>query len=189
MPISPKVKSRAKAARARVIRSMDERCQTGVKEQLTLFVYRDHMDVSSIPILAMLRSRMTYLSERQRVVAENVANTSTPGYRPRDLAPFRFKVSSAPPGSANRTSSEFPTALEVTHPAHQRPEGPEASAAARGFRAERRPDAVTTLDGNQVSLEDQMLRMADSRMNYEAAISFYQKSVTMIRTAARSPAR
>jgi flagellar basal-body rod protein FlgB len=77
----------------------------------------------------------------------------------------------------------------VTHPAHQRPEGPEASAAARGFRAERRPDAVTTLDGNQVSLEDQMLRMADSRMNYEAAISFYQKSVTMIRTAARSPAR
>ena len=49
------------------------------------------------------------------------------------------------------------------------------------------PDAVTTLDGNQVSLEDQMMRMADSRMNYEAAIGFYQKSVSLIRMAARGP--
>jgi flagellar basal-body rod protein FlgB len=34
-----------------------------------------------------------------------------------------------------------------------------------------------------------MLRMADSRMNYEAAISFYQKSMTMIRTASRGPGK
>jgi flagellar basal-body rod protein FlgB len=77
----------------------------------------------------------------------------------------------------------------VTHPAHQRPSGPEDVAAARGYRAERSPDAVTTLDGNQVSLEDQMLRMADSRLNYDAAIGFYQKSVSMLRMAARAPGR
>jgi flagellar basal-body rod protein FlgB len=34
-----------------------------------------------------------------------------------------------------------------------------------------------------------MMRMADSRMNYEAAIGSYQKSMTMIRTAARAPGR
>jgi flagellar basal-body rod protein FlgB len=70
-----------------------------------------------------------------------------------------------------------------------RPSGPEAAIAANGFRAERRADTVTTLDGNQGSLEDEMMRMADSRMNDEAAIGFYQKSMTMIRTAARSPGR
>lgn len=147
------------------------------------------MDVSAIPILAMLKGRMSYFSERQRLIAENVANASTPGYRPKDLTPFRFKAGQGRGGEAFRIGSEFPTVLEVTHPAHQRPDDPDATAAARGLRAERRPDAVTTLDGNQVSLEDQMLRMSDSRMNYEAAISFYQKSMMMIRTAARAPGR
>ena len=71
--------------------------------------------------------------------------------------------------------------------AHQRPQDPASLAAAKGFRAERQPDFETTLDGNQVSLEDQMLRMADSRMNYDAAIAFYQKSMTMIRSASRGP--
>jgi flagellar basal-body rod protein FlgB len=167
---------------------MSGTCPEGVNDQLTLFVYRKGMDITSIPLLAMLRGRMGYFTERQRLVAENVANASTPGYRPRDLAPFRFRAT-APAGSGAARSAEAPTVISVTHPAHQRPTGAEAEAAARGYRVERNADAVTTLDGNQVSLEDQMMRMADSRMNYEAAISFYQKSMTMIRTAARAPGR
>ena len=145
------------------------------------------MDISSIPLLAMLRGRMTYFTERQRLVAENVANADTPGYRPKDLAPFRFRVSGPGAGPGGAFGSEAPTVMSVTHPAHQRPSAPEDVAGARGFRAERTPDAVTTLDGNQVSLEDQIMRMADSRMNYEAAIGFYQKSVSLIRMAARGP--
>ena len=147
------------------------------------------MDITSIPLLAMLRGRMTYFTERQRLVAENVANASTPGYRPKDLAPFRFRVTGPGAGPGSVSGPEGITVMAVTHPAHQRPSGPEDVAAARGYRAERSPDAVTTLDGNQVSLEDQMMRMADSRMNYEAAIGFYQKSISMLRTAARAPGR
>ncbi len=146
------------------------------------------MDITSIPLFAMFRGRMNYFTERQRLVAENVANANTPGYRPKDLAPFRFR-SSGPSGLARGGSPdpEASTVMAVSHPAHQRPTGPDAAAAARGYRPERTADAVTTLDGNQVSLEDQMMRMADSRMNYEAAIGFYQKSMSMIRTAARPP--
>lgn len=149
------------------------------------------MDITSIPLLAMLRGRMTYFTERQRLVAENVANASTPGYRPRDLAPFRFRATgaSAAQGGGSVRDPEAPAVMAVTHPAHLRPSGSDDVAASRGFRTERSPDAVTTLDGNQVSLEDQMMRMADSRMNYEAAIGFYQKSISMIRTAARAPGR
>ncbi|MCA6310313.1 MAG: flagellar basal body rod protein FlgB [Phenylobacterium sp.] len=147
------------------------------------------MDITSIPLLSMLRSRMGYFAERQRIGAENVANSSTPGYRPRDLAPFRFQGAGSARRSGVDPGSEVPTVLRVTHPAHQAVQDSEAITAARGFRAERKADFETTLDGNQISLEDQMLRMADSRVNYEAAIGFYQKSMTMIRAATRAPGR
>ena len=45
------------------------------------------MDLTDVPILSMLKGRMGYLTERQRVIAENVANADTPGYMARDLKP------------------------------------------------------------------------------------------------------
>jgi flagellar basal-body rod protein FlgB len=50
-------------------------------------------------------------------------------------------------------------------------------------------DSETTLDGNSVVLEEEMLKMTEARMNYDAAISFYQKSLNMLRMAARPPGR
>src|SRR4051794_33755352 len=38
----------------------------------------------------MLRTRMQWHQERQRLLSENVANSDTPNYRPRDLAPLQF---------------------------------------------------------------------------------------------------
>jgi flagellar basal-body rod protein FlgB len=40
-----------------------------------------------------------------------------------------------------------------------------------------------------VVLEDQMIKMTDARMNYDAAIGFYQKSLSLLRMAARAPGR
>ena len=34
-----------------------------------------------------------------------------------------------------------------------------------------------------------MMKMTDARMNYDAAITFYQRSMGMIRTAIRAPGR
>jgi len=50
-------------------------------------------------------------------------------------------------------------------------------------------DSETTLNGNAVSLEDQMLELTDARMNYDAAISFYQKSLGLLKLASRAPGR
>ena len=44
------------------------------------------MPISDIPILSMLRTRMQWHQERQRLLAENVANADIPNYRARDLA-------------------------------------------------------------------------------------------------------
>lgn len=55
------------------------------------------------------------------------------------------------------------------------------------FESKSAPDSETTLDGNSVVVEEQMLKMAESRMAYDAAIGFYQKSMQMLRMAARKP--
>jgi flagellar basal-body rod protein FlgB len=40
------------------------------------------MGPDDIPLFGMLKSRLGYLTERQKLVAQNVANADTPGYRP-----------------------------------------------------------------------------------------------------------
>lgn len=139
------------------------------------------MDLGSIPLFAMLRSRMGYLSERQRVIAENVANASTPGYAPKDLKPFNFQSQ-----VATAQSAALPT---VTQPGHMLPPGAR-SGAGGGFKPVKTNDSSeTTLDGNSVVLEEEMMKMTDARMNYEAAIGFYQKSLNLLRMAAHAPGR
>ena len=49
------------------------------------------MPISDLPISSMLRTRMQWHQERQRLLAENVANADTPNYRARDLAPPEFR--------------------------------------------------------------------------------------------------
>jgi flagellar basal-body rod protein FlgB len=50
-------------------------------------------------------------------------------------------------------------------------------------------DSETTMDGNSVVLEEQMLKMAESRMQFQAAVSFYEKSMSMLRLAAKAPGK
>ena len=116
-----------------------------------------------------------------------MANADTPGYRPSDLKPFSFQASlmnhaAGPVYRGGRAAPTSGVTMMATAPTHQgRPNAPSA------WRATAGADSETTLDGNAVSLEDQMLKMTDARMNYDAAISFYQKSMTMLRMAARKP--
>ncbi|WP_414695049.1 flagellar basal body rod protein FlgB [Phenylobacterium sp.] len=137
------------------------------------------MDLGSIPLFSMLRGRLGYLSERQRVVAENVSNSDTPGYSPNDLKPFAFSVSGS--GAANGAA----VAQSVTQPGHM----VAPNAKRPGIKTFRTHDSETTLDGNSVVLEEEMMKMTDARMDYDAAISFYQKSLNMLRLAAKAPGR
>lgn len=78
----------------------------------------------------------------------------------------------------------------LTQPGHMLPKTARAgSAATGGAKSFRGKDSETTLDGNSVVLEEEMLKMTDARMNYEAAIGFYQKSMNLLRMAGRAPGR
>ena len=53
------------------------------------------MALTDLPILSMLRTRLQWAQERQRVLAENVANADTPNYRAKDLAAPKFETPAA----------------------------------------------------------------------------------------------
>jgi flagellar basal-body rod protein FlgB len=55
------------------------------------------------------------------------------------------------------------------------------------YRSDKRPDSETTLDGNAVVLEEQMVKLTDARMDYDAAIGFYQKALGMLKMASGRP--
>ena len=138
------------------------------------------MGVADISLLSQIKGRLTWLDERQRVVAQNVANSDTPGYVARDLrAPTDFAAALRDGGGLR---------MAQTSAAHMPIGGPNGAPVAR-FTSEKTPDSETTLDGNSVVVEEQMLKMAESRMAYDAAIGLYTKSMAMITLAAKVPGR
>ena len=131
-----------------------------------------------IGLLSALQQRMGWLNDRQKVVAQNVANASTPGYKPHDLQAQDFGAMVAGEGESN-------LGLTMTSAMHMAPEG---GGVTRGKEIVAL-DSETTMDGNSVVLEEQMLKMAESRMQFQAAVAFYQKSLAMVRMAARAPGK
>jgi flagellar basal-body rod protein FlgB len=128
------------------------------------------MPVSDIPILAMLRTRMAWHQERQRVLANNVANADTPKFRPSDLVPPDF---SRPAPAAG------PVALVRTDPMHLGASGAGGSqfAAATHGKYEVRPT------GNAVNLEDEMMKVAANQMDYQMVTTLYGRGLGLIKTA------
>ncbi|MGA0607442.1 flagellar basal body rod protein FlgB [Phenylobacterium sp. VNQ135] len=140
------------------------------------------MDLAQIPLFAMLRGRLGHLSERQRVIAQNVANADTPGYVAQDVKPFGFQAAMQAQGGGARA-----TMMAATQAGHMQPKSERRTAAAA--KAVAAPGSETTLNGNAVVLEEEMLKMTEARMNYDAAIGFYQKSMNILRMATRPPGR
>jgi flagellar basal-body rod protein FlgB len=148
-----------------------------------VFVHTRAMDLNGIPLFSLLRNKLGYLSERQKVIAQNVANASTPGFTPSDLKPFERQPGLDPHASARilaqpaQTDSGISMGSPVT--GH--------TAALPSYVSFSAPDSETTLNGNQVVLEEQMLKMSESRSDYDAAIGFYQKSLGLLHLAIRRP--
>ena len=128
------------------------------------------MAISDLPIFSMLRTRMNWHQERQRLLAENVANADTPNYRPRDLAPLDFAR------EVQQASGQLQRAL--TSPAHL--SSPTATGA---FATQRQGKYDVRPAGNAVNLEDEMMKVAANQMDHQAAISLYSRSMGLIRTA------
>ena len=49
------------------------------------------MELTNLPMFGLLRSRMSWLGQRQELLAQNVANADTPNYSSRDLKALNFR--------------------------------------------------------------------------------------------------
>jgi flagellar basal-body rod protein FlgB len=127
------------------------------------------MAISNIPLFSMLRTRMHWHQERQRLLAENVANADTPRFQPRDLAPPRFDPQRPMTASLG---------LARTNPGHFASPG-----GAQRFQLAGKDGFEARPSGNAVSLEDEMLKVASNQMDYQAATTLYTRGLGMIRTA------
>ncbi|MDP9103898.1 MAG: flagellar basal body rod protein FlgB [Pseudomonadota bacterium] len=141
------------------------------------------MDLDQIPLFAMLKGKLSYTSQRQQLIAGNVANADVPGYAPRDLKPFSVTQAMQGAGGPAASMGVAPVPFTRTSAAHL----DIASASTAVGQATNAPDSEVRLDGNRVVLEEQMVKMSDARMDYDAAIGFYQQSLNMLRTAIRKP--
>lgn len=145
------------------------------------------MSIADTPYFAVLRERLGFLGNRQKVLADNVANASTPKFVPRDMDERAFNDSLARimPQSAGGLAGPNPIApvtMAATNGMHISGGG-----ATNSINSVRTPDSETTLDGNAVVLEEQMIKVADTRMNYDIALGLYQKGIQLMRLAARRP--
>lgn len=142
------------------------------------------MDLSGIPLFSMLQNKLGYLSEREKLIAQNVANASTPGFTPKDLKPFDQQPGMSAQANAGVMAAVAQTSAGATLSGVTDRGGPQKP---RVYAQVDAPDSETTLDGNQVVLEDQMLKMSEARSDYDAAIGFYQKALNMLHMAVHKP--
>ena len=120
-------------------------------------------------------ARMRYLAERQRVVSENLANSETPGFKARDVAVPDFGSMVDLGGSA--TIARPRVAITPAMAALGARPGSSTGAILDPDTSETKPD------GNNVTLEDQLLKMGAVQADFATMTSLYRKQHAMLRTA------
>lgn len=132
------------------------------------------MSMNDLPILSALRTKMQWHQERQRVLAENISNSDTPNFRPRDLVEPKFDKAGATVGGGIGTLPMMQTS--ATHMT--------AAGAVETFDNDRgRSGFQTRPAGNAVNLEEQMMKVSANQMDYAAVTSLYTRSLGMLKTA------
>jgi flagellar basal-body rod protein FlgB len=132
------------------------------------------MSINDLPILSALRTKMQWHQERQRVLAENVSNSDTPNFKPRDLVEPTFDRNGAPVGGSMGTLPMMRTTSGHIA-ASGAPENFDHDGGKSGF--------MTRPAGNAVNLEEQMMKVSANQMDYAAVTSLYSRSLGLIKTA------
>ncbi len=115
------------------------------------------MSIIETPFMRGLENVLDLSTFRHQLLAANLANVDTPGYRTRDLRTFGSELEQAMAGNeAGRVLT--PVAREV-----------------RGLL--QRPD------GNNVSVERESLLIAQNQLHFQVAVQFLRKQFNQLSTA------
>lgn len=109
-------------------------------------------------LFELASKRVKWLSDRQKVIAENVANAQTPGFRAREVESFDKYLTKA---------IGQDTALDATDIESAQTWGED-------------------LTGNSVVLEEQIMAASSTASQYKIAANLYSKAHAMLRAVAGS---
>lgn len=127
------------------------------------------MDLNNLSFFKMANQELNYLTERQKVLAANLANANTPNYLAKDLEKPKFADELKTSVALNVTNSKHMTSL------------PSQGGAGRVYTP--KPDYALTIDGNGVILEDQLNKVAETKGDYNRLITIYGQYRNMLKTA------
>lgn len=119
-----------------------------------------------------LRSALDYQVSRHNVLSSNIANAETPGFRPQELL---RDSEQQPPG-------ELP--LEVTSKAHVGGPVPAGYGEEPEYQVREDRTAQPGANGNSVSLEHEMAKLAANDIRFEGAVKIVSHKLAMLRYAA-----
>lgn len=132
------------------------------------------MDLDKVPLFSLINKRLSWLSQRQDVLAKNIANADTPGYKARDISEASFADMVKGVDARLQMVATSPHHIGgASGPDHVTP------------TVER--DAQTTLNGNSVDLESELLKVSKTGVDYQFAINLYKKQIGFIKTALGRP--
>jgi flagellar basal-body rod protein FlgB len=130
------------------------------------------MDLANLPLFSAITRKMGWLTNRQRVLAENVANVDTPQYKAMDLRPLDFR------GELAQLQGRLqPVTTDPNHLAGTIPVADDAA----GEQAEQ--PVERDINGNTVSIEDEMMKVSDTMADYQLMTSLYKKQIGMFKQA------
>jgi len=118
-------------------------------------------------MMQALKTRMHWHQSRQKLLAQNVANADSPGFRPLDLKAPAIGAG-APQG----------VTLALTAPGHMNSGGRTG-----GFDTAKAQRFEVTPNGNGVNLEDEMLKVAQNQGDFQLAASLYSKGLGLMKIA------
>lgn len=121
-------------------------------------------------VFALSAARLAHASQRNAVIARNVAHADTAGFKAQDVAAFDF----------GRRTATTPIEPKATRPGHAVGDAPPGQLTAEVRDA---PATDESPNGNTVSIEEQMVLAAETRGDFEMAATLYAKHLSMLRTA------
>ena len=125
------------------------------------------MDAGFDSTIGALNTALNLRLTNQNVIASNIANADTPGYKAKALD-FEASLREA----LGTTPGERPAATDPGH-IQRRPTDP--------VRPEiyDDPNGVESLDGNTVDRSAEMAKMAENQLLYDAAVEMLKKKLAM----------
>ncbi|MBX2831417.1 MAG: flagellar basal body rod protein FlgB [Rhodospirillales bacterium] len=129
------------------------------------------MDIGKLGMFANLKEKMDWLTQRQEVIAQNIANSDTPNYRANDLKEFD-------PKNIGR-DRQFILAMQATTPGHS-----QGLNKPQNFKDEEvRKNYEVAPGKNAVILEEQMVKMNENQVDYQTMTRLYAKQKSMFISA------